>query len=568
MFNGMVQDLNIFVLLWYMIRYWGYSSGIIKLQQNRKCKNFRVSLLFSTLWIIEDKDTIKSVLDKTLDAKLTFPNKNFFASHPHNLGIGNVDYEKNECLWKGLHNSLSSAISSSMNNDRLENIMDKHESILLGKYGNEYELVVVLDEYINAVWSEFCFGDQKDLQKKYNKTKSAYSALIQNIFYNNTLSYFPLIGWLSCKIRYILNKEQYNKESIILAEYIKNAKEKSLFNEFAIKFMEYNNEHHVIDHKLVNKVIIDNAFLSIFVADFIHTACSESLLRIAYSYGNKMEWKFAKTTGLKQGYLFPWRMRKIPNTMGIFSEGDYALLNIHGAQLFFSYGPRSCIGPRFYNKFYEHLLEILNPFDLKEQDSKIIVRSSDINRPFIQSNHIVKLTLPRDYLQQNLKWSTHKNIKFYHVHEITSNPILYAYIINEFIDIISKYVNESGQTIDGIISAEARGWLFASPIANKLNLPLHVVRKQGKLPGEVVQKTYKKEGYDDIEIMEMPKDITNKNLIIIDDGIASGVTTQALYDLILEGENKVNLICCVISHTYTECLFNSNDIKVVTLFDL
>ena len=183
MFNGMVQDLNIFVLLWYMIRYWGYSSGIIKLQQNRKCKNFRVSLLFSTLWIIEDKDTIKSVLDKTLDSKLTFPNKNFFASHPHNLGIGNVDYEKNECLWKGLHNSLSSAISSSMNNDRLENIMDKHESILLGKYGNEYELVVVLDEYINAVWSEFCFGDQKDLQKKYNKTKSAYSALIQNIFY-------------------------------------------------------------------------------------------------------------------------------------------------------------------------------------------------------------------------------------------------------------------------------------------------------------------------------------------------------------------------------------------------
>jgi adenine phosphoribosyltransferase len=558
----MVEDLNFFVLLWYIIKNWSYNIAIVKLQKNRKCNNFKVRILWKTIWIIEDKDLIKKVLSKESNAVLTFTNKNFFASHYHSLGIGNIDYENNECLWRGLHNSLSEALKKASHNNRLENIMDKHKMILLKN--NTFKIPFNVEQYIIAVWSEFCFGNQKGIIDGYTKMREAYLEIIQNSFYNSTINYLPFIGSMSCKIRRYIYKSKYLETDKILKTYVENSTDSSFFLNFAHIFKEYNEKYNVINPNLIDKVILDNAFLSVFVLDFIHMAISESLLTIINSQIHEIDQrKLAKIDGLTQGYLFPWRMRQIPKDYDIFSKNDYVLMNLHSSKLFFSYGPKTCIGTAFYNKFYNHLMQIINPFQLNFSNKETIVRYPDINRPFILSNHIVEISLPRNYLLNNLKSSLHKNIKFYHVHEITFDSILYSYILNEFTKIINTYDN-----IDGIISAEARGWLFAAPVANKLSLPLYIARKKGKLPGNVIQKEYQKIGYDDMEILEIPNDITGKNLVIIDDGIASGITTQALYDLTIEAGNKVHLICNVIKHTYTKCLFNPEHVNIVTLFDL
>lgn len=566
----MIEAVSIIVFIWYIIRYFGYNRAIKELQKAYNCKNLSIRIFGRTLWILSDRDLVESALTTGADAKLMFMNSNFFASHPHDLGIGNLDYEQKECLWKGVHSSMAFAVGISMHSGRLESIMNRHKLILIGKTKNMYNLSKVLEKFITAVWSEFCFGDKNgDLLKRYSKMRRLYLKTINNSFYNSTISRIPLIGWLFCRVKRFLNRREYELIDREISSYITDAEESSLFMEFERGFREYNEKHNVIATELIDKLVLDNAFLSVLALDFIDIACREALLEIAINNIQDSDGrKRVKESALQRGFLFPWRGRYLPYDHGIFKAGDYILVNLIDAKHLFSYGPRACVGPAIFNKFYTQLLKILEPFRITLVNVlDPIIRDPDENRPFILSKHIIRLTISPDYLQYNLKSSEHKGVeKFYHVHEITQNPMLYRWIVNELMEMVRKEARV--MKIDGIVSTEARGWLFSAPVSNNLGLPLFTVRKEGKLPGELFRQTYKKEGYDGEEVIEIPTDITDKTLIIIDDGIASGITTKALYDLVSQGNNTVRLICNVIRHTYTPNQFNPEGIKMVTLFDL
>ena len=83
-----------------------------------------------------------------------------------------------------------------------------------------------------------------------------------------------------------------------------------------------------------------------------------------------------------------------------------------------------------------------------------------------------------------------------------------------------------------IVAAEARGFLFAAPLAQRLGVGLAPVRKPGKLPGETVQESYSKEyGTDTIEIHKDA--ITEDDIVLLhDDLLATGGTMKAAYDLV------------------------------------
>jgi len=97
---------------------------------------------------------------------------------------------------------------------------------------------------------------------------------------------------------------------------------------------------------------------------------------------------------------------------------------------------------------------------------------------------------------------------------------------------------------------ESRGFLTAAPLALKLGLGFVMIRKQGKLPGEVVRHEYALEyGTDVIEIQAdaiQPGD----RVVVLDDLLATGGTMAATVDLLRRQGAEVPGVACIIELTF------------------
>ena len=85
---------------------------------------------------------------------------------------------------------------------------------------------------------------------------------------------------------------------------------------------------------------------------------------------------------------------------------------------------------------------------------------------------------------------------------------------------------------DVVVGPESRGFIFGMPIAYNNYKPFVLIRKEGKLPCATVQKEYALE-YG-TAVIEMHKDSIKpgQRVLIVDDLIATGGTTQAMIDLV------------------------------------
>lgn len=93
--------------------------------------------------------------------------------------------------------------------------------------------------------------------------------------------------------------------------------------------------------------------------------------------------------------------------------------------------------------------------------------------------------------------------------------------------------------IDAIAGIESRGFLFAAPLAEKLGLPLVLIRKKGKLPGDTYKCSYSLE-YGTAEIEVHKSDVKKgQKFLVIDDLIATGGTLAASKNLIEQGGSSV-----------------------------
>ncbi|ASV75461.1 Adenine phosphoribosyltransferase [Thermogutta terrifontis] len=86
--------------------------------------------------------------------------------------------------------------------------------------------------------------------------------------------------------------------------------------------------------------------------------------------------------------------------------------------------------------------------------------------------------------------------------------------------------------VEAIAAAEARGFLFAAPLALELNVGLIPIRKPGKLPSETFSHTYTLEYGTDT--LEMHKDAIKPGtrVLVVDDLLATGGTVEACCRLI------------------------------------
>ena len=99
---------------------------------------------------------------------------------------------------------------------------------------------------------------------------------------------------------------------------------------------------------------------------------------------------------------------------------------------------------------------------------------------------------------------------------------------------------------DAIIAVDARGFIFGASIAFHLSKPLIVARKPGKLPGEIISKSYDLEyGSNSLSIQE--KSILEyQTFFIIDDLLATGGTVNCVSDIINSQGKKITGLSVVI----------------------
>lgn len=88
------------------------------------------------------------------------------------------------------------------------------------------------------------------------------------------------------------------------------------------------------------------------------------------------------------------------------------------------------------------------------------------------------------------------------------------------------------KNIDYVVGIESRGFIFGTALACKLGAGMILIRKPGKLPCKTISQEYELEyGTDKIEIHADDLE-AGKNVIVIDDLLATGGTVEAACKLV------------------------------------
>lgn len=152
-------------------------------------------------------------------------------------------------------------------------------------------------------------------------------------------------------------------------------------------------------------------------------------------------------------------------------------------------------------------------------------------------------------------------ILFYDITSVLTNPDAFRHCIDSMVRIYK------GQHIDAVAAIESRGFLFAAPFADRLGIPLVLVRKQGKLPGKTVSRSYSLEyGTATIEIhkADIPE---GKKVLLVDDLIATGGTIRAAADILVEGGAQPAGVFGVIGLPFLDYTSKLGGLEVRTLIE-
>lgn len=86
-------------------------------------------------------------------------------------------------------------------------------------------------------------------------------------------------------------------------------------------------------------------------------------------------------------------------------------------------------------------------------------------------------------------------------------------------------------SVDVVMAPEARGFLLAAPLADRIGASLIPVRKAGKLPDPVFREKYTLEyGENQLEV-EVSDRLKGRRVVIVDDVLATGGTVRACANL-------------------------------------
>lgn len=152
-------------------------------------------------------------------------------------------------------------------------------------------------------------------------------------------------------------------------------------------------------------------------------------------------------------------------------------------------------------------------------------------------------------------------ILFYDITGILVNPKAFQYCIESMVKLYKP------AKIDAIAAIESRGFVFAAPLAEKLGIPLVLIRKKGKLPGITYSCKYELEyGFAEIEVHRA--DVTaGSRVLIVDDLIATGGTLKAAQNVLEQGGAVVHGFFGVVGLPFLNYASALDPLPVTTLIE-
>ncbi|HJH11608.1 MAG TPA: adenine phosphoribosyltransferase [Metalysinibacillus jejuensis] len=131
----------------------------------------------------------------------------------------------------------------------------------------------------------------------------------------------------------------------------------------------------------------------------------------------------------------------------------------------------------------------------------------------------------KDYVTVVDGWPK-EGISFKDITTVMDNGKVYKYATDQIVD----YAREKGAEL--IVGPEARGFIMGCPVAYALEVGFAPVRKEGKLPREVIRAEYGLEYGTDVLTMHKDAVSPGQKVLIVDDLLATGGTVEATVRLI------------------------------------
>jgi adenine phosphoribosyltransferase len=145
-------------------------------------------------------------------------------------------------------------------------------------------------------------------------------------------------------------------------------------------------------------------------------------------------------------------------------------------------------------------------------------------------------------------------VLFRDVSPLMQSAEAFSNVANDFAKLIDL------NNVDLFVGIESRGFIFAAQLAAKFNKGFLPLRKAGKLPPPVLQKSYDLEyGKATLEIAPATK---SARVIICDDVLATGGTLKAAIELCSIAGYKVEDVLVLINLTFlNEMKFKNETVK-------
>jgi adenine phosphoribosyltransferase len=128
-------------------------------------------------------------------------------------------------------------------------------------------------------------------------------------------------------------------------------------------------------------------------------------------------------------------------------------------------------------------------------------------------------------------------IVFKDITPLLADPVAFAAVVTALAG--------AAPDVDVVAGVEARGFLLAGAIARELDCGLVPVRKAGKLPPPTVHRSYVLE-YGTAEI-EVPVHVLDgRNVLLVDDVLATGGTLRASAELVAQAGGRVRALAVIL----------------------